>query len=226
MREVIRELADLGVCMFIMGAFDRWHYEAGLKKEYPELLLEVLKNDFNAIELDFRQRKSNEDILRELYSQNSQNLYVRPMANNTAIPSGRGLWAIKDDEKGILANSQFMCRGFLDIEYGYTYYVNFNGELHFCSNFCAKPLGNLKSETFDSMVYKAKEDELVQMMHKGDVLAFANRYFNLSNEEAERQLAILGTCGFCSKLFIEYFKDKDQPIMHKIYEIDKKKWSN
>jgi len=222
-REVIRELADLGVCMFIMGAFDRWHYEAGLKKEYPELLLEVLKNDFNAIELDFRQRKSNEDILRELYS---RNLYVRPMANNTAIPSGRGLWAIKDDEKGILANSQFMCRGFLDIEYGYTYYVNFNGELHFCSNFCAKPLGNLKSETFDSMVYKAKEDELVQMMHKGDVLAFANRYFNLSNEEAERQLAILGTCGFCSKLFIEYFKDKDQPIMHKIYEIDKKKWSN
>ena len=198
-----------------MGAFDKWHYEAGLKKEYPELLLKVLKEDFNAIELDFKQRKSNEDMLRELYN---RNFYARPMANNTAIPSGRGLWALKDDEKGILATPRFMCRGFLDIEYGYTYYVNFNGELHFCSQFCAKPLGDLKSETLDSIICRAKENELVQMMHKGDVSEFANRYFNLSNEEVERQLGIWGTCGFCSKLFIEYLKDKDKPIMHRIYE--------
>ncbi|MBM3237272.1 4Fe-4S cluster-binding domain-containing protein [Candidatus Poribacteria bacterium] len=217
-KEVVRELIDLDVNMFAIGAFDKWHYEAGLKKELPELLVKALKEDFGAIEPKW---KSNEDILREVYS---HNLYVRPMANNTAIPAGRGLWALKDDEKGITLEPHFMCRGFLNTLYGYAYYVNFNGELHFCANFSAKPLGNLKEESFNSILSRSKEDKFLQMIHEGDMVAFAEKYFGLSKEEIERELKDWGREGFCTRLFIEYFKDReDKPIMHRIYEFERSK---
>ena len=36
-KEAIGELLSLDVNMFAVGAFDKWHYEAGLRKELPEL---------------------------------------------------------------------------------------------------------------------------------------------------------------------------------------------
>ncbi|MFQ6040998.1 MAG: radical SAM protein [Candidatus Poribacteria bacterium] len=220
-QETIKKLVDLGVNMFAVGAFDKWHYEAGLKKELPELLVKVLKEDFGAIEPNFNRKKSNEEILREVYS---HNLYVRPMANNTAILAGRAMWAVKGDEKGILIQPDFsfMCRGFLETSYGYTYYVNFNGELHFCANFSARPLGNLKDESFNSILSRSKNDEFLQMIHEGDMMVFAEKYFGMSKEEVKRELEYWGTCGFCTRLFTKYFKDRDdKPIMHKIYEIER-----
>ena len=224
-KEVVERLLDLGVNMFAIGAFDRWHYEAGLSKELPERLVAVLKEDFGAIE---PHSENNEDILRQLYS---HALNVRPRANELAVPVGRGMWALKDDEKGMfpsqLSTPLFMCRGFLNTSYGYAYYVNFNGELHFCANFSAMPLGNLRDETFDSMLHRAKDNQLLQMIHQGDVVAFAERYFGLTMEDTERGLKNWSKCGLCVRLFVEYFKDReDKPIMHTIYEIERRKWDN
>jgi len=226
-KETIRKLIDLGVNMFAIGAFDKWHYEAGLKKEKPGLLVEVLKEDFEAIEQNFKQSKSNEEILRQVYS---HNLYVRPMANDLVVPVGRAMWALKDEEKkmfpSILSDPRFMCRKF-HTSYGYAYYVNFNGELHFCANFSAKPLGNLKDETFDSILCRAKDDQLIQMIYQGDMVAFAEKYFGLSKEDVERGLKEWSKCGFCTRLFIKYFKDReDKPIMHRIYEIERAKYKS
>lgn len=224
-KRVVERSLDLGVNMFAIGAFDRWHYEAGLERELPERLVAVLKEDFGAIE---PHSESNEDILRQLYS---HSLYVRPMANELAVPVVRGMWALKDDEKGMfpskLSTSLFMCRDFLNTSCGYAYYVNLNGELHFCANFSAMPLGNLRDETFDSILRSAKDNQLLQMIHRGDMVAFAERYFGLSMEETERGLKNRSKCGLCTRLFVEYFKDReDKPIMHMVYEIERRKWDN
>lgn len=222
-RRICKKLIELGVNYFVIGSFDRWHYEAGLKREKPEFLLNTLKNDLGAIEVT-RSKNKNEDILKRVFAFNTK-LYVVPMADDTAFPIGRAMWAIKNEEKTIIPEPLFMCRDFLNIKYGYDYVINFNGEYHFCLNCIAKPMGNIIEERFESILKRAKENILFSRIHQGDIATFAKEYFNLSKEETKRQLEKWGTCGFCTHLFIEYFKDRDdKPIMHKIYEIEKSKY--
>jgi len=222
-KKICKRLIESGVNFFAMGTFDRWHYEAGLEKEKPELLLNILKNDFSTIELDSGKSYGYEDLLREVFS---SKLYVRPMASNAAVPVGRAMWVIKEKEKTIYPEPSFMCRGFLDTEYGYDYFINFNGELHFCSWYTAKPVGNIVKEPFDILVKRAKQDRLLcEMQTEGNMIDVAAKHFKLSKERAVDMLKEKGNCGFCTSLFIDYFKERDdKPIMHKIYEIEKKKY--
>jgi len=135
-KKVIQELIDLGVNSFYIYGHDKWHWEAGLNKERQEMVVDVLKNEFNAVHPEGR-----EDVERIFQGNRiTYSLGETKLVN----PLGRATWATNPEEWNPTKTDILGCHDFLYLKpTGYIYTINFNGEVHHGICLISRSLGNI-----------------------------------------------------------------------------------
>jgi len=209
----VKEIIELGVNSFYIYGNDSWHIEQGLNPENPELLVEVLQNEFGAIE------PSKMMSLNHLFDRDTITYSTRK--TRQILPIGRAKWATTPEEwRHIEKDPTCPCRDFLKLNpNGYLYTINFNGEVHFCIFQTAPSLGNIFERPLTQILKNARRRNILQIMSRGDVRELGSKITGDSKEDAEKAISQRGRCLYCIDLLEKYFENRnDKPVLYSVYE--------
>ncbi|MBT3231230.1 MAG: radical SAM protein [Calditrichaeota bacterium] len=212
----VSELIDLGVNSFYVYGNDSWHIEQGLNPQNPELLVDVLANEFGAIEP--------EKMMSLNYLFDRDTITYSTRKTGQILPIGRGKWGTTENEwQRVDTNPVCPCRDFLKLNpNGYHYIVNFNGEVHFCLYQTAPSLGNIFERPLTQILKNARRRDIFQIMNRGDVREFASEITDNSQQVAEKAISERGRCIYCIDLLEKHFENRtDKPVLYSVFEKEK-----
>lgn len=177
MDQILQEIMSFGVNYLEIASDDKWHRQAGFKKN--SLLTKTKEYQWDDKKIEIKYRGT---------SNNKQNIYPIGRAKNLGINKNK-----------IVVTWEEFCQNSLS---KYKLFVNQRGEVTTC---CANKFvleGNLIEEPLTKIVKRAKKNERISILNDGGIELLAV-HDGWDMEFAEALIEDRGACGFCFEAYEE-----------------------